>query len=124
MQDVHRIAHVETPGVAVCAWRTSPSASCRAAQGSERIVGDLERRRHLRQRPAVGAADPQLTVRVARDLEALLVHGAVVPATQHREVGQRCGAALRPVLDVMSLADPPAAAREATAAVAMLQRSA
>jgi hypothetical protein len=52
------------------------------------------------------------------------VDGAVVATTQKGEVRQRGGAAVRPVLDVMALAERQSAARKAAAAVTMLQRTA
>jgi hypothetical protein len=48
--------------------------------------------------------------------------GAVMPATEQREVRERGRAALRPVADVMPLPEPHATAREAAAAVAMVER--
>ena len=70
----------------------------------------------------MGSAELQLAIRLGLDLEALLVHGAVVAPTQQGQVGQRRGAALGPVADVMALPVPDAAPREAAAAVPVLQR--
>jgi hypothetical protein len=81
------------------------------------IAKDLWRSRDLGQNPAVRAAEPQLAVRQSIELVALLVDGAVMPATEQGEIRQRGGAALRSVTDVMALAEPNPAAREAAAAV-------
>ena len=71
---------------------------------------------------AVRMPEPQLAVRLPLDLVALLVDGAVVSTTQEREVGQRRGATVGPVPDVVPLSEPGVAARESTATIAMLQR--
>jgi len=59
----------------------------------------------------------------AIDLVALLVHRAVMPATQGRKVRERGRAALSPVADVMPLAERHSAAREAAAAVPVVERA-
>ena len=56
----------------------------------------------------------------AGDLEALLVHGAVVSAAEEGQVGQRGGASAGPVLNVMPFREAAAAAWEAAALVAGL----
>ncbi len=53
---------------------------------------------------------------------ALLVDGAMVPATQQREIRQCGGASLCPVTDVMSVAETNSAAREEAAAVSVVER--
>jgi hypothetical protein len=53
----------------------------------------------------------------------LLVYRTVVPATEHREVGERGGAAIGPVPGVMAFPERESAAREAAAAVAVVQRA-
>jgi hypothetical protein len=82
----------------------------------------LGRSRDLGQNPAVRAAEPKLAVCQSIELVALLVDGAVGPATEQGEIRQRGGAALRPVTDVMALAEPDAAAREAAATVSVVER--
>jgi hypothetical protein len=66
--------------------------------------------------------EPQRPVRPARDLKALLVDGAVMPAAEHREVRERRRAPVGPVVEVMALAEADATAREAAVAVSMLKR--
>jgi len=79
--------------------------------------------RDLGQKPAVRAAEPKLSVRLSVELVALLVNGAVVPATEQGEIRERGGAPLCPVTDVMSLAEPDATAGEAAAGVSMMERT-
>ncbi len=88
-----------------------------------RIGGYCGRRRDLRKGPAIWSPEPERAVRLSIDLVALLVDSAMVPTTQQREVRQRRRAALRPVLDVMALAEGHPAAREAAAAVPVVQRA-
>ena len=70
----------------------------------------------------VGPPELQCPVGPARDLEALLVHRAMMPGTEQREVGQRRRAPVRPVAEMMSLAEAHAAAREPAALVPMMER--
>jgi len=86
------------------------------------IAEHLQRRRHLRQRPPVRAAEPELAVRLSIELVALLVNGAVVPATEQGEIRERGGATLGPVTDVMPLTEAQPTAREAAAAVSVVER--
>jgi hypothetical protein len=86
------------------------------------IAEHLGRRRDLGQNPAVRAPEAKLAVRLSIDLVGLLMDGAMVSATEQGEIRQRGGAALRPVSDVVPLAEPNPAAREAAAAIPMVQR--
>jgi len=92
------------------------------SQDSDGIGGDRSGRRHLGQEPPVRAAEPKLAVRLSIERVALLVHGAVVPATKQGEIRERGGPPLGPVTDVVALAEPHATAREAAAAVSVLER--
>ena len=87
------------------------------------IASHLRGGRDFRYESPIRTAEPKLAVGLTLDLETFLVDGAVVPATQHGEVRERGGATVGPVTDVMALAEPHAAAREAAAAVAMVQRA-
>ena len=78
--------------------------------------------RDLGQKPAVRAAEPKLSVRLSVELVALLVNGAVVPATEQGEIRERGGASLGPVTDVMALSEADPAAGEAAAAVSVMER--
>jgi hypothetical protein len=88
-----------------------------------RIAEHCRSRRHLRQQPPVRIAEAQLPIRLSFDLVALLVHGAMMPIAQTGEVGEGRRPALRPVPDVMPLAESHAAAREATGRIAMVEGS-
>jgi hypothetical protein len=92
-------------------------------QSARLIAGDLGRRWHLGQDLAIRPPELRLAVWQPIDLEALLVHSAVMPATQQRQVRECGGAAMGLVADVMALAEPDAAAREAAVTVSMVQRS-
>jgi len=86
------------------------------------IAANLRRARDLRQNLAVRAAEPKLAVGLSIELIALLVDGTMMPATEHGEVRERGGASVGPVTDVMALAEANAAAREAAAAVSVVER--
>jgi len=86
------------------------------------IAGHFRKMRDLGQKPAVRAAESKLTVRLSIELIALLVNGAVMAATEHGEIRERGRAALCPVTDVISLPEPEPAAREAAAAVSVMER--
>jgi len=92
------------------------------SQDVDRIAGHFRSRWDLGQKPAVRAAEAKLAVGLSIDPVALLVDRAVVPATEHREIGQRGGTALRPVTNVMALSEADPTAREAAAAVAVVER--
>ena len=92
------------------------------SDGFHGIVGHLVRKRDLGQELAAGTAEPKLAVRLSIKPVALLVDRAVVPATEQREIRQRGGTALRPVTNVMALSEADPTAREAAAAVAVVER--
>jgi len=77
----------------------------------------------LRQEPAVGAPETERAIGLSLDLIALFVNSAMVPTTEQGEIREDCSAAVRPVTDVMTLAERQPAAREATAVIAMLKRA-
>jgi hypothetical protein len=54
------------------------------------------------------------------ELISLFVDGAMMTATQHHQVPERRRPTVNPVTDVMALAEPDFAAREAAAAIAVL----
>jgi hypothetical protein len=92
------------------------------AERRDGISGHRGRHWHIRQRAAVRPPESESPVGAARDLKALLVHRAVMPAAQHREVRQRRRAAVRPVAEMMPLAMAHAAAGEPAAPVPMVER--
>ena len=103
--------------------QTKPHRIVPRSKNVHGIGRHFRRRRHLGQELTVRAAEPERAVDLTIELVALLVDGAVVPATEQSEIRERGGAALSPVTDVMALTDPDAAARKAAAAVAMVQRA-
>ena len=86
------------------------------------IARYFRRTRDIGQQPPVRSAEPELAIGLSIDLEALLVNGAVVPATEQGEIREGGGAPLGPVTDVMALAEAEPAAREAAAAVSVMER--
>ena len=126
MQNVDRPAHVQAlsqptrgggPRV-----QGKPIRIVSRSQDFHCIARYFRRTRHLGQNSAVRATEPQLAVGRSLELVALLVNGAVVPPTEQGEIRERGGAPLRPVTDVMALAESHSAAREATAAVSVVER--
>jgi hypothetical protein len=97
--------------------KTQPLRVVPHPESLDRIDGHRGRRRDLGQEPAIRPPELEYAVGVAIDLIALLMDRAVVPATEQSEVPERGWAALRPVTDVMPLAEREPAAREAAAAV-------
>jgi len=101
----------------------TPLRSVPRSQDVHGITGHVTRRRDLEQRPAVRAVEPKLAVGLSIDLVAFLVNGAVVPATEQGEIRERSRAPLGAVTNVMSLTEPHPAAREAAAAVSVMERA-
>ena len=81
-------------------------------------------RRRLRQRPPVGPQERHRPAGVHPHAEVLLVHRPVVPPAQQHEVRERRLPAVGPVPDVVRIAAPGRAAREAALPVARGQRAA
>src|ERR671913_538990 len=63
----------------------------------------------------------QRAVRLAFDLISLLVNGAMVPATEQREIRERRRSAVGPMLEVMTFDERHVAARKPTGTVTALQ---
>src|SRR5713101_5712423 len=127
MQDVDRPSHIQALPEPAGARRARVDANAlRVMTRAESLDGITEHRSrqlHLRERAAVRPSELKRPVGPARDLVALLVHRAVMPATEQREVRERGRAPVRPVAQVMPLAEADAAAREAAALVPMVERS-
>ena len=127
MQDVDRPAHVQA--LPQPPRRRGPRVNSELlrlvlrSQDADGISRHRGRRRDFGQEPAVRATEPELAVRLSVHLISLLVHGAVVAATEQCEIRERGGPAVSPVTDVMALTEPNAAPREAAATVSMLQRT-
>ncbi len=100
MQDVDGPTHIQAlpeptrgrgPRVQAKSLRVVPRS-----EDLHRIAGHLRRRRDHGQKPAVRATEAKLAVGLPIELVALLVDGAVVPATEQGEVRERGGAAVGP----------------------------
>ena len=127
MQDADRVAHVETlPQPARHRGsRVQVDPVCLVAR-TQRVHGIARyrgRRRDLRHDLTVRATEAKLATRLSIELIAFFVDGAVVPATEQGEIRERSRASLCPVTNVMALTEPHSAAREAAAAVAMVERA-
>jgi hypothetical protein len=126
VQDVDRPAHIQLLPEPAGARRPRVEAKAvrvvTRAESLDGIIGHWSRRRHVRQRAAIWPLEPELPVGPARDLKPLLVDSAVMPAAQEREIRQRRRPSLRPVLKVMALAEPDAAARKPAAPVPVVER--
>jgi hypothetical protein len=127
MQDIDRPAHIQALSEPAGARRARIEAKTqRIVVRPEHLDGIAAHRssgRHLRQRAAVRPLEPESPVGSARDPVALLVHRSVMPATEQREVRERCRATLRPVVEVMALTEADPAARKAAAPVPMVEPS-
>ena len=126
MQDVDRPADIQRlpqpAGAGRAGVEAEPLRGMARPKELNRICGYHGRRWDVGQRSPVRPPEMKRAVGPARDLVALLVHRAVMPATGQREVRERGRATVRPVPDVMPLADGHAATREAASPVPCLER--
>jgi hypothetical protein len=110
MQDIDRPAHIQALSAPPRTRRPSvdvePVSHVRGAQDLKWIDRYHGRRRDVGQHSPVRPPELQRAVGLSGDLIALFVHGAVMPPTQQREIGERRRAAGRPMTDVMALAEP------------------
>jgi hypothetical protein len=93
------------------------------SEGVHGISAHFRWRRDVRQRPAVRPAESKLAIRLSIELVALFVDGAVMPVTEQGKIRQSRGASVGPVTDVVALAEPNPAPREAAAAISMVEGS-
>src|SRR5262249_1249029 len=93
------------------------------AKRRDRVVDDRRRWRHVWQQPTARVSELEGAVGTAGDSEPFLVDRTMMSSTQQREVGERRGAAVRPVADVMALGGADVAAGKATPAVPILERA-
>ena len=75
----------------------------------------------MRQWPPVRSPEAELSISLLLHLVTVFVHGAVMAATQQREIRQRGGASVGPMANVMALTECSSAAGEAAAPVPVLQ---
>ena len=127
VQDVDRIAHIQAlsqPPRARCALVQLQSRGVvRCPQCPHRIGGHRDWKRDIGQGAAVRPPEAEGAVGLSINALAFFVDRAVVSPTEHREIGERGGAAVGPVTDVVAFAPRQSAAREAAAAVAMVERA-
>jgi len=127
VQDVDRPAEIQALPTPVRARRPRVESETlgvvQRPEGLDRVSGHRDRRRDVGQGAAVGPPEPERAIGLSIEVIALFVDRAVVPATEQGEVRERGRAALRPVPDVMPLAQREPAAREAAAAVPVVQRA-
>jgi hypothetical protein len=90
MQHVDRPAHVQALAEPARGRRprveTEPVRVMLLTEGLDRIGRHRGRLRHVGQGPAIRPAEPEIAIGLSIHLIPLLVHRAVVPATQQREV--------------------------------------
>jgi hypothetical protein len=90
-------------------------------EGLDRVGGYCGWEWNLGQGPAVRPPESKRAVGLSIDLIALLVHRAMVPATQQGEVREGCWPALRPVANVMAFAERQPATGDAAILVPMVE---
>jgi hypothetical protein len=109
MQDIDRPAEVQrSPVPTRCGRVRVDGYSRRGVPGANRcgsVSRGPRRRRDIRQDIAERCAELQRVIPASLDLKAFFVNGAMVPATQQDQVWQRRGPAVRPVFDVVGLAE-------------------
>ena len=93
----------------------------RGAEGLKRIGGHHRRWWDIGKQPPVRATELQRAIRLSDELVTLFVNASMMPPTEQREIRERRRTAGRPMTDVMPLADPYSAAREAAAAIPVLE---
>jgi hypothetical protein len=127
MQHVDRPAHVQALPEPARARRprveTEPLRVMLLTERLDRIGGHRRRQRDVGQEPAIRPAEAERAVGLSIDLITLLVDGAVVPATEQREIRERGRPALGPVVKVMPLAERDGATREAATMAPVMERS-
>jgi hypothetical protein len=127
MQDVDRPADVQplAEPLGACCPRVEVQA-LRLVPRLERlhwIPRNYRRARHLGNEPAVRLPEFERAVRLSIDVVTLFVDRTMVPPAEHRQVRERRRTTLRPVADVMSLAEANVATRKAATSVAVVQDS-
>jgi hypothetical protein len=127
MQDVERVTQIKS--LAQPGWARGPRVQAEPLrvvlrpERLDRIGGHRGRGRDVWEQLAVRSPELKRAVGLSIDLIALLVHSAMVPATEQREVRERGWAPVRPMMEVMALPERQPAAREAAALVAVVERA-
>jgi hypothetical protein len=127
MQHVDRPHEVESLSIPPRCRRArvdvEPERVVPRAHFSDRIGGHRGGGRDAGELSALRRAEAEIAVCLACQSIALLVYRTMVAATERCEIRQGRRTTVRPVADVMALPEPRAASGEATALVAVLQRS-
>src|SRR5437773_8671250 len=126
MEDVDRPADIQALSEPAGARRSGVEAQTLSVvtplESADRIGGHLGRWWDLGQGSAIRPTEPKRAVEPAMDSVALLVDRAVMPATEQREVRKRGRSPFRPVAKMVPLREADAAARKATAPIAVMER--
>ncbi len=93
------------------------------SENLHRIGGHRGWQRNIRYHPAIRPPELQRAVLLAIYVKAFLVDRAMMPPTEHGEIRQRRRSALRPMAEVMPLAERQPAPRESAAVIAVLECS-
>jgi hypothetical protein len=121
MQDVDRPSQIQPfPEPAGARRPRIEAKAVRVVTCTESLDGITRhrgRRRHHRQRAAIRSPEAERPVGPARDLVTLLVHRSVMPAAEECQVRERGRTAVRPVAEMMPLAEADAAAGETAAPI-------
>jgi hypothetical protein len=102
--------------------KVEPQRVVSRSKNLDGIGRDRSGRRDRGHGPAVRSKEAELAVRLSIYPVPVLVHRAVVPTTEQREVRECRRASVRPVADVMALAEREPAARKAAASIAVMER--
>ena len=128
MQHADGPAHVQAlpkpPGESCARVKAEPLSLVPRAEGRHRIGGHSNRWWHVGERPAIRSPELEGPVGPTLDLVALLVHRAMVPATEQGEIRQRGWAAVGPMPEMMPLGEAQSAPRETAALVPMVEGTA
>jgi hypothetical protein len=110
MQDIDRPRYIQGLSAPPHARRSRVDVESvpdvRGAQSLKRIGRHHRGRWDVGQHSPVRLPELQRAVGLSGDLIALFVHGAVMPATEQREIRERRRAPGRPMTEVMPLAEP------------------
>jgi hypothetical protein len=109
VQDVDRIANIQPftqPTRTRCSGvDVEASGHVLRLEGTYGVIGHRRRNRNIGKQSPIGPPELQRAGSVSIDPKTLLVDSAMMAATQQREVRERRRPSLRPVANVMALAE-------------------
>src|SRR5580765_1636994 len=127
MQHIDRPAHVETlaepRGARRARVETQPFGLMLGLEPVDGVIRHRDGDWYVGEYAAVRAPEQEAAIGHSCDLVPVLVDRAMVAPTEQDQIRQHGRAAVRPVLHVVPLADPPSTAREATTLVSMVERA-